>query len=125
MARAERRTNVRERFDISKLQSEEIRRRYNIEVRNRFEALGDIDDPKEEHDMILVTYRDAAKKVVGRSKKDSRPWIGSKTWEKITERKEAKLKLEGARSERLKQRRREEYNAKNNVVKWRARRGGG
>ena len=125
MARAERRTNVRERFDISKLQSEEIRRRYNIEVRNRFEGLGDIDDPKEEHDMILVTYRDAAKKVVGRSKKDSRPWIGSKTWEKITERKEAKLKLEGARSERLKQRRREEYNAKNNVVKWRARRGGG
>ena len=94
-------------------------------MRNRFEALGDIDDPKEEHDMILVTYRDAAKKVVGRSKKDSRPWIGSKTWEKITERKEAKLKLEGARSERLKQRRREEYNAKNNVVKWRARRGGG
>ena len=90
---------------------------------NRFEALGDIDDPKEEHDMILATYRDAAKKVLGRSKKHSRPWIGSKTWEKITERKEAKLKLEGARSERLKQRRREEYNAKNNVVKWRARRG--
>ena len=57
---------------------------------------------------------------MGRSKKHSRPWIGSKTWEKITERKEAKLKLEGARSERLKQRRREEYNAKNNVVKWRA-----
>ena len=42
---------------------------------------------------------------------------------KITERKEAKLKLKGARSERLKQRRREEYNEKNNVVKWRA--GGG
>ena len=39
---------------------------------------------------------------------------------KITERKEAKLKLKGARSERLKQRRREEYNEKNNVVKWRA-----
>ena len=88
---------------------------------NRFEALGDIDDPKEEHEMILETYRDAAKKVLGRSKKHSRPWIGSKTWEKITERKEAKLKLKGARSERLKQRRREEYNAKNNVVKWRAR----
>lgn len=33
------------------------------------------------------------------------------------ERKEAKLKLEGARSERLKQRWREEYDAKNNEVK--------
>ena len=76
------------------LQSLGIRRRYNIEMRNRFEALGDIDDPEEEHDMILQTYRDAAKKVLGRSKKHSRPWIGSKTWEKIKERKEAKLKLE-------------------------------
>ena len=35
----------------------------------RFETLGDIDDGEEEHDMIL------AKKVLGRSKKLSRPWI--------------------------------------------------
>ena len=55
---------------------------------------------------------------MGRSKKLSRPWIGSK---KIKERKEAKLTLEGARSEQLKQRWREEYNGKNNEVKWSAR----
>ena len=52
-------------------------------MRNRFEALGDIDDLEEEHDVILPTYRDAAKRVLGRSKKLRRPWIGSKTWEKI------------------------------------------
>ena len=79
LARAEGRKNVRERFDVSKLQSEEMRRRYNIAVRNRFEALGDINDPKEEHDTILATYRDAAKKVLGMSKKLCRPWIGRKT----------------------------------------------
>ena len=99
LARAEGRKNVRERFDVSKLQNEEIRRKHNNEARNRFEALGDIDDPEEEHDMILATYRDGANKVLGRSKKFSRPWIGSKTREKIKERKEAKLKLEGVRSE--------------------------
>ena len=44
--------------------------------------------------MILATYRDAAKKVLGRSKKLSRPWIVSKTWEKTKERKEANLTLE-------------------------------
>ena len=76
-------------------------RRCNIEVRNRFEILGDIYNQEEEHDMVLATYRDAAKKVLGRSKKLSSPWIGSK---KIKERKEAKLKLDGARLERLKQR---------------------
>ena len=55
LARAEGRKNVRERFDVSKLQSEKIRRKHNNEVRNRFEALGDVDDPEEEHDMSLVT----------------------------------------------------------------------
>ena len=118
MSRTEGRKNVREGFDVSKLQSEEIRRRYNIAVRNRFEILGDIYNPEEEHDMVLATYRDAAKKVLGRSKKLSRPWIGSK---KVKERKEAKLKLDGARSERLKQRWRGEYNEKNNEVKRSAR----
>ena len=70
MARAEGRKNVREGFDASKLQSEEIRRRYKIEVRNiRFEDLKEIDDPEEEHDISLAIYRDAAKKVLERSKK--------------------------------------------------------
>ena len=55
LAKAEGRKNVREVFDVSKLQSEEVRRRYNTEVKNRFEALGDIDDAEEEHYMILAT----------------------------------------------------------------------
>ena len=55
MARAEGKKNVSERLDLSKLQSEEIRRKSNIEVTNRFEALEDIDDPKKEYDMILAT----------------------------------------------------------------------
>ena len=55
LARAEGRKNVRERFDVSKLQNEEIGRKHNTEVRNRFGALGDIDDPEEEQDMTLAT----------------------------------------------------------------------
>ena len=42
-------------FHVRKLQSEEIRRRYNVEVKNRFEVVGDIEDPEEEHDKILET----------------------------------------------------------------------
>ena len=38
LVRTEGRMNVRERFDVSKLQSEEIRTRYNIELRNGFET---------------------------------------------------------------------------------------
>ena len=39
-------------------------------------------------------HRDGTKKVLGRSDKLSRPWVGSKTLEKIKERKEAKLTSE-------------------------------
>ena len=51
------------RFDACKLWSEEIRRRYNTEVKNMFEVQGDIEYPEEENDKILVMYRDAAEKV--------------------------------------------------------------
>ena len=47
-------------------------------MRNRFKALGDIEDPEEEHDLILATYREAAKKVIGRSKKQSKRWMVTK-----------------------------------------------
>ena len=84
-------------------------------MKNRFEALGDTDGPEEEHDMILATYRDAAKKVLGLSKKLSKPWIANKTWEKFKGEERGKIQI--SRSERLKQRWREEYNAKNIEVK--------
>ena len=87
-------------------------KRYNIEVNNRFEALGDIEDPEEEHDKLLEAYRDSAEKVNGKSEKQSKPWTGDKTWTKVKERKYVKLKMEGARSERIKQRWREEYKMK-------------
>ena len=52
-----------------------------------------------------MTYRDAAaENVIGRSKRESKPWTGDKTWGKIQEGKEAKLNIEGARLERLEQR---------------------
>jgi len=82
LARIEGEKIARERFAVCKLQSEEVRRRYKIEVRNRFEALGDIEDSGKEHNLILPTYRDAAKKDIGRSKQQSKPWIGGKRGER-------------------------------------------
>ena len=71
------------KFDVCKLRSEEIRRRYYIKVKNGFEVPGDIIDPEEEDDKTLAKYRDAAEKVIGISKKHSKPWIGDKTWKKF------------------------------------------
>ena len=97
MAPAEGMKKARVGFDVRKLQSEEIGRKYSIEVKNKFEDLGDIEDPEEEHDMILETYmyRDAAKKVVGWSKKQSKPWVVDKTWEKLKRGKRQNLRWKG------------------------------
>ena len=67
--------NTIERFDVKKLNSDEIRRRFNAEVRNRFQVLQDVQDVEEEYDKILEVYREAAKDTIGNTKKQSKPWI--------------------------------------------------
>lgn len=111
----------RERFDIAKLKDEDTRQRYNIEVRNRFQALGDIEDPEAKHSEAIEIYRDVAKNVLGRTKKKSKPWIREGTWKRVAERKILKQKLEDAKSDRLKERWKEKYKAKDKEVKSSAR----
>ena len=52
LVKAHRKKRARVRFDVCELRSGEIRRKYSIEVKNRFEALRDLDDPKEEQDKV-------------------------------------------------------------------------
>lgn len=62
---------------------------------------------------FLEVYIEATKKILGKSKRQSKPWIRKK----INERKEAKLKMENTRSLRLKENRKEQYKAKDKEVK--------
>ncbi|XP_071160880.1 uncharacterized protein [Mytilus edulis] len=113
----------RERYDLNKLKSMDVRKKYNIEVRNRFQVLeeGNIEDPVLKYEGAVEIYTEAAKQVLGSSKKISKPWITNNTWKMVDERKEIKNKLEGTRSERLKVRLNEEYKQKNKGVKKSAR----
>lgn len=52
LVKAHRKKRARVRFDVCELRSGEIRRKYIIEVKNRFEALRDLDDPQEEQDKV-------------------------------------------------------------------------
>ena len=79
---------------------------------DRFQVLRDIEDPEEEHDQLIKVYREAAKKTMGISKKQSKPWIRDETWRRVDEREALKIKLEGSRSERLKERLSGEYRTK-------------
>ena len=49
-------------------------------MKNRFQTLGDIEDPEKEDESFLEVYREAAKKIIGMTKKQSkRPWMGDET----------------------------------------------
>ena len=61
--------NAIERFDVTKLSRVDIRKQFNVEVKNRFETLLDIEEPEEEHDKLLEVYREAAKTTIGISNK--------------------------------------------------------
>ena len=67
--------NTIERFDVKKLSSDEIRKRYNIELRNRFQMLQDTEDLEEEYDRVVEVYRETARDVIDKTKKQSKLWI--------------------------------------------------
>ena len=62
------------------------------------------------------------RKVVGYRTKKVKPWISHESWDLIEQRKAIKIKLDGTNSERLKEKRRVEYKAKDREVKRQIRR---
>ena len=118
----------RARYDTLKLENDGCRRQFRLELRNRFEMLQNegledsIDDNLEAelekaNDILEKAYNTTAKKVLGFKKKKVKPWISKESWDLIEQRKALKLKLDGTSSERLKEKRRAEYKAKDREVK--------
>lgn len=112
------RNRLKPKLDVHKLEWEDIRQRYNVEVRTRFEALDIEGDVNEHAEEIEKAYVEAAGKVLGFVRNRSKPWIGGETWQKIEVRKVVKQKIESTRSERVKLRLRKEYRVKGKAVKY-------
>ena len=104
------------------------RRQFRLELRNRFEILqreeqedDEIDQPEavleKANDILEKTYNMTAKRVLGYKTK-----ISKEARDLTEQRKEIKLKLDGTNSERLKEKRRVEYKAKDREVKRQIRR---
>ena len=123
------------RFEESKLGEPVIRQQFQLELRNRFSILQTsdqnetgADDQKnsEQPDRsknkdhmwqkIKTAYTETALKVLRRRKK-CKSWISTESFRKIEERRKLKKKIEDARSERLKNKARNEYTEKDKEVK--------
>ena len=113
----------RTRLDTQKLAYEEMLVKYNVEVRNRFQALTELEEETADHmnNRMENIYVGAAKDVLGITKRTSKPWLRDGTWKKVEERRQLKLKLESTRSERVKKRIKEQYKEKDQEVKQSAR----
>ena len=113
-----------------------IRHQFQFELRNRFRILQTLDQNdmgvddqqnNEEPDQsksidhmwqkIKTAYNETSLKVMERRKKKCKSWISMESWSKIGERRKLKKKIEDARSERLKNKARNDYREKNKEVK--------
>ncbi|XP_064645936.1 craniofacial development protein 2-like [Lineus longissimus] len=102
-------------FDIDKLQDPEIKRTFNITLRNRFQQLQD------EQEMSIHAFNEAmqetGKQILGFRKTKKEEWISAASWTKIDERKAIKKNLLSTKSPRLQERRKAEYSQKDKEVK--------
>jgi len=115
------RKKIKARFDTQKLDSAMFKERFNIELRNRFEALEVEEDVNDDCSQIEKVYTETADKVLGRVKKRSKQWLRDDTWRAIEERRQIGNRIDSTRSERVKGRLRVEYRLKDREVKRRAR----
>jgi hypothetical protein len=125
LRKAMRQEGQRRLFDIAKLRCPKIQKQFAVEVKNRFQALTDIDGDdtsvESKWDKIKKSYNEAAASTIGYRKKKNKEWLTSGSWEKIEERKQLKMKMLNARSQRLQDQLKHSYASKDREVKKSAR----
>ncbi|XP_056022145.1 uncharacterized protein LOC130055022 [Ostrea edulis] len=112
------------RFETCKLKVPEVRQQFEIELRNRVNALSEDNtigpnpnDIEESWNNIKTAYNDTAMNVLGYRKRKNQEWISQGSWKKVEERRVLKGKVESVRSERLRARLKEQYGDKDKEVK--------
>ncbi|XP_078381429.1 uncharacterized protein LOC144664193 [Oculina patagonica] len=110
------------RIDAAKLKVPEIMTAFQLELRNRFEAL---EEEPGEHNLsnFHQTMREAGEAILGIRRRKKEEWRQQGTWDKINERKQMKEKINSTRSERVKDRCRKKYQELDKEVKRMAKRG--
>ena len=108
---------IQPKLDLQRLECDDIQRRYNVEVRNRFEVLQDKEDLNDYAEEMEKAYVQTAEKILGFAKRKSKPWLGDNTWQKTAASKAVKQRIESKKFERVKERLRKEYRKKDKEVK--------
>lgn len=102
-------------LDLSKLTNNMTKQAFKPELKDRFRVLGE--EQEIDTDIFNQALREAGEKVLGSKKKKKEEWIQTEMWQKITEKKEMKQKINSARSERVKNQLKVRYSELDKKVK--------
>ncbi|PVD27885.1 hypothetical protein C0Q70_10460 [Pomacea canaliculata] len=104
-----------QRVDSGKLKDPATKRAFAMEVKNRFQALGD------QQEMTIDNFnrvlQETGEKILSFQRNKKEQWIREETWKKIDERKSAKQKINSTRSELMKEQHRQRYTKLSKDVK--------
>ena len=94
-----------QKFNVNLLKSENTKREFSLELRNRFEALTDMDseDVESHWEKLKVSYIETYKTVLGTKKREHKEWISQKSLSLIEERRQKKEIVNASRTRREKQ----------------------
>jgi len=133
----------RSRYNTSLLKYPGTKKHFCITLKNKFQALQDMDEPDEvtsdgtEADdssnyreeetantrvhrkwaTFKSSFQKTAEEVLGRKEKSHKPWISHNLWATIDDRKKLKQKIEVTKSERIKDQLRKDYKEKDKETK--------
>ena len=113
----------RVKYDTAKLRNEEVLRRFNIALQNRYQVVDNKETAVEENEeveqdfqVMKKAYTEVAESVLGRPRQ-KKPWISEESWSLIDQREELNKNFLGTRSERVKKQLGTKYVEKNREVK--------
>ncbi|XP_029638053.1 uncharacterized protein LOC115213258 [Octopus sinensis] len=113
-------TNSRTKYDTCKLQNQTIKSKFIMEMKNKFTLSGAIPEDigiEGKWKNFDKAFNQTAEEVLGVKKKNQKLWIGPDSWKKVVETKHLKIKIENAKSIRIKQHIQKEYKSKDRDVK--------
>ena len=115
----------RSRFDVGQLKYPYVRKSFILEVRNRFGAVMEIDERRDNNDEamnknwgdIVTAYSASSKACLGYMQRKPNERMSPDTWKAIESRRSLKRKVMDSKSLRLKERYQDMYRAANKEVK--------
>ena len=113
-----RQNKMKPKFDVQRLENEEMRKRYCETVKNKLEeGRNESEDIEEIWEQQRNAYVQSAEEVLGYKKGTNKPWISDNTWKLIEERTAINTKIISTNSERAMKKWREQYKAKDKEIK--------